>query len=126
MTESSRIARPGLSPSGAPRHQEKPTARQPEFSRRAARPAPLQFSIDALYWRSRWMEAHIRTSQLAVDGTEIAASSRAGLRTAVLAMAAVLLSACGDHAKLPETAGMGPHPKLPSPTETLFPTLKIA
>jgi len=72
------------------------------------------------------MEANIRTSQSAVDGSGMDWPSRTGLRAIVLAMAAALLSACGDHARLPETAGMGPHPKLPSPTETLFPTLKIA
>jgi glucose/arabinose dehydrogenase len=39
---------------------------------------------------------------------------------------ALPLWACGDHARLPETAGIGPHPQLPAPDETLIPTLKIA
>ena len=40
--------------------------------------------------------------------------------------AVLLLSGCGEHAKLPESAGIGPDPQLPAPTETLVPTLKIA
>src|ERR1051326_8255550 len=36
------------------------------------------------------------------------------------------LWACGEHARLPETAGIGPHPQLPAPNETMIPTLKIA
>jgi glucose/arabinose dehydrogenase len=37
-----------------------------------------------------------------------------------------LLAACGDAAKLPEQAGVGPDPTLPSPTTTLIPTVNIA
>jgi len=39
---------------------------------------------------------------------------------------ALPLWACGEHARLPESAGIGPHPQLPAPEETLIPTLKIA
>jgi glucose/arabinose dehydrogenase len=42
-------------------------------------------------------------------------------------LAALLgLSACGDSADLPVSAGTGPDPQLPSPTRTLFPTVKVA
>jgi len=40
--------------------------------------------------------------------------------------AALLLAACGDAAKLPVDAGIGPAPKLPAPTKTLLPTVNIA
>jgi glucose/arabinose dehydrogenase len=40
--------------------------------------------------------------------------------------AVLLLSACGEHAKLPESAGMGPKPTLPPPHETFIPTIKLA
>jgi len=36
------------------------------------------------------------------------------------------LAACGDTAKLPDTAGMGPNPTLPEPVNSLIPTVKIA
>lgn len=36
------------------------------------------------------------------------------------------LGACGEVATLPEQAGVGPHPTLPSPNPTLFPTVNIA
>jgi glucose/arabinose dehydrogenase len=39
---------------------------------------------------------------------------------------AVLLSACGDTATLPVSAGTGAAPQLPEPNKTLIPTLKIA
>ena len=38
----------------------------------------------------------------------------------------LLLSACGDTAQLPITAGQGPSPTLPAPNATLLPTMKIA
>jgi glucose/arabinose dehydrogenase len=38
----------------------------------------------------------------------------------------VLLTACGDSAKLPEEAAVGPSPTLPEPNETLLPTVNIA
>ena len=43
-----------------------------------------------------------------------------------IGIVALALAGCGDHAKLPESAGIGPHPELPAPTTTLLPTLKIA
>ncbi|MDP2026773.1 sorbosone dehydrogenase family protein [Sulfuriferula sp.] len=36
------------------------------------------------------------------------------------------LAACGEVASLPEQAGVGPHPTLPSPNPTLIPTVHIA
>jgi glucose/arabinose dehydrogenase len=38
----------------------------------------------------------------------------------------VLLASCGDSAKLPEEAAIGPKPVLPEPTKTLIPTVNIA
>ncbi len=52
------------------------------------------------------------------------ASARA--RTAAAVLSAVLLAACGDMAKLPESAGTGPNPQLPEPTRTLIPTVNVA
>jgi glucose/arabinose dehydrogenase len=37
-----------------------------------------------------------------------------------------LLSGCGDSAKLPEEAAVGPNPTLPEPNKTLIPTVNIA
>jgi glucose/arabinose dehydrogenase len=45
---------------------------------------------------------------------------------ALLVWATVSLSACGDRATLPLSAGIGPHPILPPPHQTLFPTVNIA
>jgi len=43
------------------------------------------------------------------------------------ALAAVsTLAACGEVAKLPVEAGMGPHPELPAPNTTLIPTVNTA
>lgn len=39
---------------------------------------------------------------------------------------ALLLAACGDKARLPVSAGVGPEPVLPEPTETMIPTIHIA
>jgi glucose/arabinose dehydrogenase len=39
---------------------------------------------------------------------------------------AASLAACGDVATLPPEAGIGPTPTLPSPVQTLFPTLDVA
>jgi glucose/arabinose dehydrogenase len=44
----------------------------------------------------------------------------------VLGLAALLLTACGDSAKLPEQATVGPNPTLPEPNKTLIPTINIA
>ncbi|MES2530304.1 MAG: sorbosone dehydrogenase family protein [Pseudomonadota bacterium] len=45
---------------------------------------------------------------------------------AMLPLAALLLVACGETAKLPFEAGVGPTPQLPPPNKTLIPTLKVA
>jgi len=42
------------------------------------------------------------------------------------ALLAMTLSACGDVAKLPVSAGIGPKPELPQPHETLIPTVNVA
>ena len=38
----------------------------------------------------------------------------------------LVLSACGERASLPISAGIGPNPKLPPPVETVLPTVDIA
>lgn len=38
----------------------------------------------------------------------------------------LVLAACGDRAKLPLQAGIGPSPTLPAPVKTLLPTVKVA
>ena len=48
------------------------------------------------------------------------------LRPIILALLPLLLAACGDTAKYPPEAGMGPNPTLPEPNETLIPTVNIA
>ncbi len=48
-------------------------------------------------------------------------------RSAMAAACAVIfLAACGEVAKLPSEAGVGPNPALPAPTRTLLPTMHIA
>ena len=44
----------------------------------------------------------------------------------VVALASIALTACGDIARLPVSAGMGPTPTLPEPKKTLIPTVNIA
>jgi glucose/arabinose dehydrogenase len=44
----------------------------------------------------------------------------------LLALAAFGLSACGDQARLPVSAGIGPDPKLPPPEQSFIPTVNIA
>jgi glucose/arabinose dehydrogenase len=46
--------------------------------------------------------------------------------TALMLSAALLLTACGERAKLPEKAGWGPHPTLPAPNPTPIPTVNVA
>jgi glucose/arabinose dehydrogenase len=41
-------------------------------------------------------------------------------------LAALLLAGCGEVARLPVSAGTGPHPTLPAPKSTLIPTVHIA
>jgi glucose/arabinose dehydrogenase len=47
---------------------------------------------------------------------------------AILAIGGIAVSApaCGHTARLPVTAGMGPHPTLPAPSSSLIPTIKVA
>jgi glucose/arabinose dehydrogenase len=45
---------------------------------------------------------------------------------AIVVAVALALTSCGERAKLPVSAGMGPAPTLPEPAKTLFPTVKIA
>jgi glucose/arabinose dehydrogenase len=40
--------------------------------------------------------------------------------------AGLALASCGETAKLPLSAGIGPHPQLPSPNVTVFPTVNVA
>src|SRR5690349_131365 len=54
-------------------------------------------------------------------------SRRAGKLSVLLPLlAAALLAACGDEARLPVSAGTGPAPQLPAPRHTLLPTVNIA
>jgi hypothetical protein len=50
-------------------------------------------------------------------------NSKHGLLSAALA---ITLSACGESAQLPISAGIGPHPQLPKPNPTVIPTVNIA
>ncbi|MCV6904109.1 MAG: sorbosone dehydrogenase family protein, partial [Achromobacter xylosoxidans] len=43
-----------------------------------------------------------------------------------LVAAASLVAACGEVARLPVEAGMGPRPELPAPNTTLIPTVNTA
>ena len=47
-------------------------------------------------------------------------------RLCLIPLAALLVAACGETAKLPFEAGVGPNPQRPAPNKTLIPTLKIA
>jgi glucose/arabinose dehydrogenase len=44
----------------------------------------------------------------------------------IIGSISLLLSACGDAAKLPDQAGIGPNPTIPPPNSTLIPTVNIA
>jgi glucose/arabinose dehydrogenase len=48
------------------------------------------------------------------------------LETTCTTVLVVALAACGDTAKLPFSAGVGPDPTLPPPVKTLIPTVKVA
>ncbi len=48
------------------------------------------------------------------------------VRPLLLSLLILNLGACGEVANLPEQAGIGPHPTLPSPNPTLIPTVNIA
>jgi glucose/arabinose dehydrogenase len=47
-------------------------------------------------------------------------------RLCAIPLAALLVVACGETARLPFDAGVGPKPQLPAPNPTMIPTLKIA
>ena len=47
-------------------------------------------------------------------------------RRALLVVATIAVAACGGRARLPVSAGTGPHPTLPPPEITLIPTVNIA
>jgi glucose/arabinose dehydrogenase len=47
-------------------------------------------------------------------------------RSLLLSLITIALTACGDEAQLPLSAGIGPHPQLPPPKPTWFPTVNIA
>ncbi|QWF71881.1 sorbosone dehydrogenase family protein [Methylomonas paludis] len=44
----------------------------------------------------------------------------------LFALVGLVVSACGEVAQLPVSAGVGPHPQLPPPDNTLIPTVNIA
>ncbi|OUM00966.1 PQQ-dependent sugar dehydrogenase [Variovorax sp. JS1663] len=48
------------------------------------------------------------------------------LTIAAVCIAALLQAGCGETAKLPHEAGVGPTPQLPAPNKTLMPTVHIA
>jgi glucose/arabinose dehydrogenase len=48
------------------------------------------------------------------------------IATALSILSLALLAGCGDSAKLPEQASIGPNPPMPEPTKTLIPTVNIA
>jgi len=47
-------------------------------------------------------------------------------RTLILITLALVISACGEMATLPVSAGTGPRPSLPAPQQTMIPTVNIA
>lgn len=52
--------------------------------------------------------------------------SRTSFLIALGIVAAPLLAACDNSAKLPESAGIGPNPRLPAPNPERIPTVDIA
>jgi glucose/arabinose dehydrogenase len=48
------------------------------------------------------------------------------MRRIALLLIALSLAGCGERARLPLTAGIGPSPALPPPVKTLFPTIDVA
>ena len=65
---------------------------------------------------------------MAVTGNSRSAARRLVPRSSALVMIIVVLAlaACDGVAKLPISAGIGPHPTLPPPEHTLIPTVHIA
>ncbi len=67
------------------------------------------------------------------DGATVMDCSRSALRplrpclkASLIGVAILALTACGEMATLPVSAGTGPRPTLPPPHKTLFPTVNIA
>ena len=52
--------------------------------------------------------------------------SNRGFRVALLAISVASATGCGSAARLPVSAGIGPHPELPTPRTSLIPMVKIA
>src|SRR5438552_11341548 len=48
------------------------------------------------------------------------------LGATLVAIVALGLAGCGDMAKLPVSAGVGPNPQIPEPEKSLMPTVDIA
>ena len=48
------------------------------------------------------------------------------MRHVALLLTTLALAGCGEHARLPLSAGIGPDPTLPAPAKTLFPTIDVA
>jgi glucose/arabinose dehydrogenase len=48
------------------------------------------------------------------------------MKTCALLVAALALAGCGEIARLPVSAGIGPDPQLPEPAKSLLPTVKVA
>ena len=48
------------------------------------------------------------------------------LRATLVAIIALAIASCGDMAKLPVSAGVGPNPQIPEPEKSLLPTVDIA
>jgi len=51
---------------------------------------------------------------------------RKAIRIALRGLLLLILAGCGEIVTLPESAGMGPHPALPTPHSTLIPTVNFA
>jgi glucose/arabinose dehydrogenase len=49
-----------------------------------------------------------------------------GIIVLILIGSGLALVSCGESAKLPLSAGIGPHPELPPPNPTMFPTVSVA
>ena len=47
------------------------------------------------------------------------------MRRIALLLIGLTLAGCGDRARLPVSAGVGPNPTLPAPTKTIFPTINV-
>ena len=66
------------------------------------------------------------TFRLPVPGAARVPRSSTVAAAACAAAVLLALAGCGESAKLPPEAGVGPDPQLPKPNRTLVPTVKIA